>query len=235
MATTSPSEKYSIRTANEAEVPFLADIERSAGQLFRTVGLDSVADDEPMPPEVLSSYLEAGNLWVAVASKSATRSGEGEEDGEVVAFLGAFSIIVTGSSTASSLHPPQHPTDHQKQSQREEREGSERQQILMHIAELSVHASHHRRGVGKRLLQHFEDTITSRSRTSTHRRTLGLSLTTYIDLPFNGPFYARFGFEEVPGEKIGEVVGTRGMELWKEEQGRVAMPERRCWMVKWLQ
>lgn len=161
---------YTIRPGRPEDIPFLDGIERSAGQLFRTVGLDSVADDEPMPPEVLMSYLEAENLWVATVSSPNTEKqeagresktdveGEGEE---VVAFLAAFPITITASPpqsqprSTSKITPtristsPQPPNNPRK--------------TLLHIAELSVHASHHRRGLGRRLLTHFEACATSTS------------------------------------------------------------------------
>jgi ribosomal protein S18 acetylase RimI-like enzyme len=50
--------------ADEAEV--LRDIERSAGQRFREVGLPDVADAEPMSVEALTEYARDGRSWVAV-------------------------------------------------------------------------------------------------------------------------------------------------------------------------
>ena len=278
--TTPPKHNYIIRLAKPCDVPLLAEIERSAGQLFRTVGLDSVADDEPMPAEVLVSYLEVGNLWVAVAKNRGEIVREGkEEEGEyeergdeevmevgmgkgevVVGFLAAFAIGVTGTSCAESGGTEQKGVDDVKEGRekgRRQHDGVEMRKVLMHIAELSVHAAHHRRGLGKTLMQYFEDAVTERSsdaaalsgeaftmaatgnantRLSSRegQEVLGLSLTTYKDVEFNGPFYARFGFEEIPPAEIEKVVGKRGKELWDEEQGKIAMPERRCWMVKWL-
>ena len=60
-------------------------------------------------------------------------------------------------------------------------------------------------------------------------------MTTYRDLVFNGPFYARFGFEEIEIGEIEQVVGVRGKELWEEEQAKIVARERRCWMVKWIE
>lgn len=55
-----------IRAAREADVPALREIERAAGALFRTVGMDAVAEDEPLPSSELSGYVAAGRAWVAV-------------------------------------------------------------------------------------------------------------------------------------------------------------------------
>ncbi len=254
MANPPSSRPYTIRTAGPTDIPLLADIERSAGQIFRTVGLDAVADDDPMPPEVLSSYLEAGNLWVAVAdNRNSTDEGRGDDgDGqrtrvgamELVGFLAAFAITVTGSAEGKGVDSRDGLDDNgEGEKERGSQDGTERRKVLMHIAELSVHASHHRRGLGKRLMRSFEEAVISRSSGDTNgnnllgqrkSNVLGLSLTTYKDIAFNGPFYSKLGFEHVPPSRIKDVVGKRGRELWDEEQGKITMPERRCWMVKWL-
>ena len=54
-----------IRLGNEAELPALRDIENAAGEVFRTAGMDSVADNEPPSVEILQRYLSAGGLWVS--------------------------------------------------------------------------------------------------------------------------------------------------------------------------
>ncbi len=183
---------YTIRAAQPEDIPKLGAIERSAGQLFKTVGLDAVADDEPMPSEVLSSYLGAGNLWVTTVGD------------EVVGFLAVFPLTKTGATRSSD-------------------------ERFLHIAELSVHASHQRKGIAKGLLNHLDGVARQSS-----RRIAGLSLTTYRDLAFNGPFYATSGFEEIEKNEIESVVGMRGRELWEEEQAKIVARERRCWMVKWI-
>lgn len=44
----------------------LREIERRAGELFRDVGMDAVADHEPASVEVLAGYAADGRSWVAV-------------------------------------------------------------------------------------------------------------------------------------------------------------------------
>jgi ribosomal protein S18 acetylase RimI-like enzyme len=56
----------SIRPARPIDGPALRQIERSAGERFRTVGLSDVADDEPASEEVLARYAADGPSWVAV-------------------------------------------------------------------------------------------------------------------------------------------------------------------------
>ena len=187
---------YTIRLAHHTDVPNLAAIERSAGQLFKTVGLDAVADDDPMPAEVLSSYLDAGNLWVAALDS---------DFNEVIAFLAVFPITKTGPTRSFD-------------------------RTFLHIAELSVHADHQRKGIAKALLRHLDEVAKNKE----GAKVVGLSLTTYRDVAFNGPFYARSGFVEIRVDEIENVVGRRGRELWEEEQGKIVAKERRCWMVKKL-
>jgi GNAT superfamily N-acetyltransferase len=65
-----------------------------------------------------------------------------------------------------------------------------------HLEELGVHPDHGRRGVGGRLLGASLEWARLRGFTA-------LTLTTFRDLPFNGPWYARHGFVELPRERWG--------------------------------
>jgi hypothetical protein len=49
-----------IRAVRQAELPLLRDIERAAGQPFRDLDRTEIADDEPLPVEVLAGYHRAG-------------------------------------------------------------------------------------------------------------------------------------------------------------------------------
>ena len=64
-----------IRPARAEDLPVLQDLERAAGTPFRALGMDAVADDEPLPIEHLAGYQRAGRAWVA------------EERGSVVGYL----------------------------------------------------------------------------------------------------------------------------------------------------
>jgi GNAT superfamily N-acetyltransferase len=55
-----------VRAARAGDGPALREIERLAGERFREVGLDSVADDEPPSLETLAAYADSGRAWVAV-------------------------------------------------------------------------------------------------------------------------------------------------------------------------
>jgi len=61
----------------------------------------------------------------------------------------------------------------------------------VHLAELDVLPAHGRRGVGTALVRAIDDWACSGHFSE-------ITLTTYRDLPWNAPFYARLGFTFVP-------------------------------------
>lgn len=54
-----------IRAARVDDVELLAEIERRAGERFREIGMDAVADDEAFPVGEVLGYQRAGRAWVA--------------------------------------------------------------------------------------------------------------------------------------------------------------------------
>jgi GNAT superfamily N-acetyltransferase len=92
-----------------------------------------------------------------------------------------------------------------------------------HIAEVSVARSHQRRGIGAALLAAAAD----HARTKNFR---GLTLTTYRDLPWNGPFYSTLGFVEVDASEAGP--GHLRKPRTEVEAGHDL--SRRCIMTKAL-
>lgn len=54
-----------MRPARPEDLPFLQDVERAAGEPFRALGTDAVADDGPPPLGVLEEYRAAGRARVA--------------------------------------------------------------------------------------------------------------------------------------------------------------------------
>jgi len=90
-----------------------------------------------------------------------------------------------------------------------------------HIAEVSVERSHQRRGIGAALIAAAED----HARTQGFR---GLTLTTYRDLRWNGPYYSALGFVEVDPLQAGP--GHLKKLLTEAEAGHDLA--RRCVMRK---
>ena len=86
-----------------------------------------------------------------------------------------------------------------------------------HVEQVSVHPGHSRRGIGAALVDHVGVWAAGRG-------LAGLTLTTFADVPWNAPYYARLGFVVVtdltPGLRaIREHEAARGLDAWP----RVAM------------
>jgi len=64
-----------IRLARGDDLLTLPDLERHAGEAFRALGMNAVADDDPLPAQLLAGFQEAGRAWVA------------EDAGQVVGYL----------------------------------------------------------------------------------------------------------------------------------------------------
>jgi GNAT superfamily N-acetyltransferase len=90
-----------IRPAAAADGEALRALERAAGERFREIGMDAVADDEPLSLEALAGSAEAGRAWVALGEGG---GGEGRPVGYVLV------EVVDGCAHVAqvSVHP-----DHQ--------------------------------------------------------------------------------------------------------------------------
>jgi len=64
-----------------------------------------------------------------------------------------------------------------------------------HLEELDVHPDHGQRGIGSALVR----AVLAWLEASRHGE---LTLTTFREVPWNMPFYARLGFEEIPAAEI---------------------------------
>jgi GNAT superfamily N-acetyltransferase len=71
-----------------------------------------------------------------------------------------------------------------------------------HLEQISVRADHGRRGIGSLLLEEV-----------VRRAGPGVTLITYRDVPWNGPWYARHGFAELPEDSWGPELRTQ----WRTE------------------
>lgn len=71
----------------------------------------------------------------------------------------------------------------------------------VHIEQVSVDPAHAGRRLGARLVEHVDDVARARGREA-------LTLTTFRDVPWNGPYYARLGFAEVtaPGPGLRRIL-----------------------------
>lgn len=94
-----------------------------------------------------------------------------------------------------------------------------------HLAQLSVHPDHGRRGVGGALVEAAAERATLQGHGS-------LTLTTYADLPWNAPFYARHGFVEVDPDE--PMTGPQLAISAEEERLGLGRHGRRVWMRRAL-
>ena len=163
---------YAIREAHSEELAALVEIELAAREMFRPLGMDVVADDDPGSVEGLLPYVEGGRAFVAA-----------DETGCPVAYL--LLDVVDGAA---------------------------------HVEQVSVHPRHARLGIGSRLIE----------RAASWARGPGLralTLTTYVEVPWNGPYYERLGFRYLAlGE---ETTGLRALRAHEREHGLDAWP-RAC-------
>ena len=88
-----------------------------------------------------------------------------------------------------------------------------------HIEQVSVRPSHSRRGIGRALVDHFVAWATG-------QRLPAITLTTFVEVPWNAPYYARLGFrpfdvdERSPDlQSIRAAEAAHGMDRWP----RIAM------------
>jgi GNAT superfamily N-acetyltransferase len=82
-----------VRAAASDDVPLLARIEVRAGERFREVGLDAIADDDPPPDAELLAHVHDGTAWVV------------ELDGQVVGYAVASVVDDEGHLDQVSLVP----------------------------------------------------------------------------------------------------------------------------------
>ena len=74
-----------------------------------------------------------------------------------------------------------------------------RQQDALHIEELSVDRGQQGRGLGRRLIAAVEAWATGEG-------VAALTLTTFSDVPWNAPFYARLGFKRLDPARQSEAL-----------------------------
>ncbi|MFE6093308.1 GNAT family N-acetyltransferase [Streptomyces massasporeus] len=84
----------------------------------------------------------------------------------------------------------------------------------LHIEQVSVHPRAARRGVGRALLAHAADRAREEGLTA-------LTLTTFTEVPWNAPYYARLGFRPLPEadltpglREIRATEAAHGLDRW---------------------
>jgi GNAT superfamily N-acetyltransferase len=83
----------------------------------------------------------------------------------------------------------------------------------LHIEELDVQPDHARRGLGAALIERLDDVARERGLPE-------LTLSTFRDVPWNGPYYARLGFLPMADEDLGpglaairDMIAGKGIDI----------------------
>lgn len=88
-----------------------------------------------------------------------------------------------------------------------------------HLEQVSVHPAYGRQGLGRRLIQAVEDWATAGGLPA-------LTLLTFRDVPWNGPYYAALGFRPLADTELTPglvALRTHENELGLERDARFAM------------
>ena len=139
-----------IRASRPEDGSRLREIERLAGAAFRSIGMASVADSDPLPESVLGTYAMGGRSWVAV-----------DQTDRPVGYV--IVDVVDGNA---------------------------------HVEQISVVPEFQGQGVSRHLLERVRTWAVV-----TGRR--GITLTTFADVPWNGPLYEHLGFVVLSENELG--------------------------------
>jgi GNAT superfamily N-acetyltransferase len=93
---------------------------------------------------------------------------------------------------------------------------------VTHLKEIDVLPQHGRRGLGTRLVMAVCEWAAESGSAS-------VTLTTFRDVPWNMPFYARLGFAEIPLQELSPAL----LAVLKSEAHRGLDPARRVAMRRW--
>ncbi|GAA2621348.1 GNAT family N-acetyltransferase [Streptomyces axinellae] len=180
-----------IRAGARHELGRIQEIERAAGRSFRDVGMPEIADDEPPPTAALNGYQAARGLWVVsggggIGRETAAGPARDESGGPRAQQPGE-----TGGEDMAIAYALVEPLDG-----------------CLHIEQISVHPDNARRGIGRALIRHL-------ARCAVADRMPALTLTTFADVPWNAPYYARLGFRVLAAPELSP--GLR--EIRRSEKG----------------
>lgn len=170
---------WPVRPARPDDLASLVDIERAAGELFRSLGMDLVADDDPGSVGELAPYALDGRAFVAADARD-----------RPVGYL--LLDVVDGAA---------------------------------HVEQVSVHPEHARKGIGRTLIERA-------ARWAREHEYDALTLTTYVEVPWNGPYYERLGFRYLTAEEetpelraIRDHERSSGLDAWPRACMRLDLSE----------
>lgn len=171
-----------IRLASADDVPKVAPLEKAAAELFRSIGMDAVADDPPIAESILLQAVEETRLWVAVE-------------------YGVLKAYLLGDFLPNSLH----------------------------IDQVTVHPDAAHRGLGALMIESVSADPRSKARGL-------LTLTSFADVPWNGPYYERIGFLNIAESEWPEGVAEKvaadrkhGFDAWPRLVMQRVISEPKAW------
>jgi predicted N-acetyltransferase YhbS len=145
--------KWSIRLGQQDDIDAMQRVEVKAGERFRDICMDSVADDDPPSAPQLESHVRGGTAWVAVVTNA-----------------GAETVV--GYATASAV----------------DGEG--------HLDQVSVSTSAAGKGIGLALICEVHEWAKAQGFSE-------VTLTTFTEVPWNGPYYERLGYTPMSENALG--------------------------------
>ncbi|MFD4294322.1 GNAT family N-acetyltransferase [Rhodococcus sp. NPDC058505] len=191
-----------IRLAIAADLSALPAIEVAAGHPFRALGMTAVADDAPPTIAGLERYRRAGRLWVATAASPASSERKRSVD-EIDRMVHSLARSQVGRSDGTAV-------------------GYACAEVVdggAHLEQVSVDPRWSGRRLGAALIEAVAAWAVDRG----DRR---LTLTTFVDVPWNAPYYRRLGFEPIPDSDLGPQLravraaeAAHGLDAWP----RIAM------------
>jgi GNAT superfamily N-acetyltransferase len=83
----------------------------------------------------------------------------------------------------------------------------------VHVEQVSVHPSFGRRGIGRALIEHVDQWARSQG-------FIAITLTTFRDVAWNGPYYERCGFRTLDPDEV-----TPGLAVLREREAKQGLDE----------
>lgn len=148
-----------LRAATVADIPAVRELERRAGEPFRSIGLDPVADDDPPSVEELTDAVSGAGAGTGLFVVD-DDGGSGDRS-----VLAAWMWLGTADGD-------------------------------LHINQVSVDPVFRGRRLGTGLVREA-------LRMARVNGYPGVSLTSYVDVPWNGPLYRRLGFTALDDDSLG--------------------------------
>lgn len=167
-----------MRYAVAGDIPAIRDLERRAGAPFREIGLDVVADDEPPAVGVLRGAVRDRAVLVVEVVEDASDASDASDAAAVSpAQTGVPGVVPSAAGSVAWMWLSVADGD-------------------LLLEQVSVDPGYRGLRIGSGLVDAAVDHARG-------RRFPGVVLTTFSDVPWNGPLYRRLGFRDMPDADIG--------------------------------